>query len=50
MVDLNAKSDRNFTVIQCTVKSNPEEFQKWAKDRASKYVFDLKEENNISYE
>ena len=27
-----------------------DEFQKWIKDRASKYVFELKEEKTISYE
>ena len=47
---LNAKSERIIFMIQCDVKSNPSEFQKWIKDRASKYVFDLKEENTIRYE
>ena len=37
-------------MIQCSVKSDPGEFQKWIKNRASKYVFDLKEENTMSYE
>ena len=37
-------------MIQCSVKSDPDEFQKWARDRASKYVFDLKEEKSVSYE
>ncbi len=50
MGDLNARSDRIILLIQCSVKSNPDEFQKWARDRASKYVFDLKEEKSISYE
>ena len=50
MGDLNAKSDRIIFMIQCTIKSEPNEFQKWIKERASKYVFDLKEEKNLSYE
>ena len=50
MGELNIGSERIITVIQCNVKSNPEEFKKWIKDRASKYVFELKEENTISYE
>ena len=47
---LNAHSDRIYFMIQCSVKSDPDEFQKWARDRASKYVFDLKEEKSVSYE
>ena len=50
MSDLNAKSDRIKLIFVCSIKSNPEEFQKWARDRATKYVFDLKEEKSISYE
>jgi len=50
MGDLNTKSDRIIFIIQCTVKSQPNEFQKWIKERASKYVFDLKEEKSLSYE
>ena len=50
MSDLNAHSDRIYLMIQCSVKSDPDEFQKWARDRASKYVFDLKEEKSVSYE
>ena len=50
MSELNIESEQIITVIQCNVKSNPEEFKKWIKDRASKYVFELKEENTISYE
>ena len=50
MGELNENSDRIFFIIQCDVKSNHDEFQKWIKDRASKYVFNLKEENTISYE
>ena len=50
MSQLNEKSNRIIFIIQCNVKCDPEEFQKWARDRASKYVYDLKEENSISYE
>ena len=50
MSELNIGSERIITVIQCNVKSDPEESKKWIKDRASKYVFELKEENTISYE
>ena len=50
MGELNIGSERIITVIQCNVKSDPEEFKKWTKDRASKYVYELKEENTISYE
>ena len=50
MGDLNADSDRIILIIQCGVKSDPEEFKKWARDRASKYVFALQEEKSISYE
>ena len=32
------------------MQKNSDEFKKWTKDRASKYVYDLKEENSISYE
>ena len=50
MGELNSNSDRIITVIHCTIKSKPEAFENWIKDRASKYVYDLKEENTISYE
>ena len=50
MGELNIESEQIITVIQCNVKSDPEEFKKWIKDRASKYVFEFKEENKISYE
>ena len=50
MGKLSARSEHILTVIQCSIKSSPDEFQKWIKDRASKYVFELKEENTISYE
>ena len=50
MADLNTVSNRIVFVFACTVKSDPQAFQKWIKNRASKYVFDLKEEKSISYE
>ena len=50
MGELNAVSNRIIFIIQCSVKSDADEFQKWLKDRASKYVFELKEEKSISYE
>ena len=50
MGKLNTKSDYILTIIQCSIKSSPDEFKKWIKDWASKYVFELKEENTISYE
>ena len=49
MTDLNTSSDRMVLIIQCSVK-NTNNFKKWSKDRASKYVYDLKEQNTISYE
>ena len=49
MTNLNANSDRIVLIIQCSVK-NANDFKKWSKDRASKYVYDLKEQNTISYE
>jgi hypothetical protein len=49
MNDLNADSDRMVLIIQCSVK-NAAEFKQWSKDRASKYVYELKEQNSISYE
>jgi hypothetical protein len=50
MGELNANSDRMVLILQCSVKTDANEFQKWTKDRASKYVYDLKEQNSISYE
>ena len=49
MSDLNADSDRMVLIIQCSVK-NAAEFKQWSKGRASKYVYELKEQNSISYE
>ena len=49
MTELNAQSDRMVLVISCKIK-DAEKFKAWSRDRASKYVYDLKEENSISYE
>ena len=50
MRELNTKSQKIIFVIQCSIKSDANEFQTWAKDGAGKYVFKLKEEKTISYE
>ena len=50
MRELNTKSQKIIFVIQCSIKSDANAFQTWAKDRAAKYVFNLKEEKTISYE
>ena len=50
MRELNTKSQKIIFVIQCSIKSDVNEFQTWAKNRAVKYVFNLKEEKTISYE
>jgi hypothetical protein len=47
---LNTKSQKIIFAIQCSIKSDANEFQTWAKDHAAKYVFNLKEEKTISYE
>ena len=49
MTGLNTNTDRMVLIINCKVKDS-ESFKKWSRDRASKYVYDLKEENSISYE
>jgi nicotinamide mononucleotide adenylyltransferase len=50
MRELNTKSQKIIFVIQCSIKSDVNEFQTWAKNRAVKYVFNLKEKKTISYE
>ena len=50
MEKLNTSSDRIISVIYFNIKSEPDAFEKWIKDRASKYVYDLKEEKTMSYE
>ena len=47
---LNTKSQKIIFVIQCSIKSDANEFLTWSKERAAKYVFNLKEEKTISYE
>ena len=49
MTDLNASTDRMVLIIDCKVK-DADGFKTWSRDRAAKYVYDLKEENSISYE
>ena len=50
MSGLRENSDQIYSVIQVSVKGNPDEFKNWVKNRSSKYVLDLKEEKLISYE
>ena len=50
MKELNSKTQKIIFVIQCSIKSNANEFLTWSKERAAKYVFNLKEEKTISYE
>ena len=47
---LNSKTPKIIFVIQCSIKSDANEFLTWSKERAAKYVFNLKEEKTISYE
>ena len=49
MTELNAASNRMVFIIDCKVK-DIEGFKTWARDRAARYVYELKEENRISYE
>ena len=49
MAELNAASNRMVLIIDCKVKDT-EGFKTWARERAAKYVYELKEENSISYE
>ena len=49
MTELNAASNRMVLIIDCKVKDT-EGFKTWARERAAKYVYELKEENSISYE
>ena len=50
MNELNSKTQKIIFVIQCSIKSDANEFLTWSKERAAKYVFNLKEEKTISYE
>ena len=45
MTELNAQSDRMVLIISCKVK-DADSFKTWSRDRASKYVYDLKEEKS----
>ena len=49
MTNLNIPTDRMVLIIDCKVK-DVDGFKTWSRDRAAKYVYDLKEENSISYE
>ena len=50
MSGLRENSDQICSVIQVSVKGDPDEFKNWVKNRSSKYVLDLNEEKLISYE
>ena len=50
MKELNSKTQKIIFVIQCSIKSDANEFLTWSKERAAKYVFNLKEKKTISYE
>ena len=50
MSGLRENSDQICSVIQVSVKGDPDEFKNWVKNRSSKYILDLKEEKLISYE
>ena len=50
MIFKHTFNEKIIFIIQCSVKSDANEFRKWANDRAAKYVFDLKEVKTISYE
>ena len=49
MANLNSLTDRMVLIFECKVK-DLENFKTWSRDRAAKYVYDLKEERSISYE
>ena len=49
MTDLNAPTDRMVLKFDCEVK-DVDSFKTWSRDRVAKYVYDLKDENSISYE
>ena len=50
MSGLRENSDQICSVIQVSVKGDPDEFKNWVKNRSSKYVLYLNEEKLISYE
>ena len=49
MTELNTPTNRMVLIFECKIK-DADSFKTWSKDRAAKYVYDLKEENSISYE
>ena len=49
MTDLNTPTNRMVLIIECKIKDT-ESFKTWSRDSAAKYVYELKEENSISYE
>ena len=49
MSGLNVSTDRMVLIFDVKVK-DIEGFRVWSRDRAAKYVYDLNEENSISYE
>jgi hypothetical protein len=49
MTDLNIPTNRMVLIIECKI-NDAERFKTWSRDRAAKYVYDLMEENSISYE
>ena len=49
MTELNTVSNRMVLLTDCKLK-DIEEFKTWARERAAKYVYELNEENSISYE
>ena len=49
MTKLNTPTNRMVLIFECKIK-NTDSFKTWSKDRAAKHVYDLKEENSISYE
>ena len=49
MTDFNTPTNRMVLMIECKIKDT-DSFKTWSKDRAVKYVYDLKEKNSISYE
>ena len=49
MTELNTPTNRIVLILECKIKDT-DNFKIWSRDRAAKYVYDLKEENSISYE
>mgnify|MGYP001308715138 FL=1 len=49
MTELNTPTNRMVLIFECKIK-DADSFKTWSKDRAAKNVYDLKEENSISYE